>query len=65
MDTPEFTSEVVITRYIIKLVPSVVQELLKHGHQDKFVSIMSLVANKSFPLENIAFLLFLDFSDEV
>lgn len=45
---------------VIALIPNVLQEFRKHGQEKKFLLFMRLVESESIPLENIAWLLFLD-----
>ena len=45
---------------IVALLPGVIRELKCHSHDKNFEAFMSRVYERSFPLDNIAFLLFLD-----
>jgi hypothetical protein len=45
---------------LIKLIPSVVETMKNHGQLETWIQFNQLLSTQSFPMDNIAFLLFLD-----
>ena len=60
MDVDEEGTDDEEREILIKLIPSVVETMKNHGQLETWILFNLLLSTQSFPMDNIAFLLFLD-----
>lgn len=48
------------SQILIEAIPAILDEMKSIGHREASISFNKMLANKQFPLDNIAFLLFMD-----